>query len=126
MYDVLLPKNAVQIVRGTSKTLQLAVTDPQSKPVNLTGATIIMTVKNRVEDQKNIFQKTTADPTQVKITDSFGGIAQIFIQPTDTQFRDVKEYVFDVWVILPSGARYDVIPPTVFELTASVTSWPLT
>jgi hypothetical protein len=124
MEDVLLPKNSVQIIRGTSKTLQLSVVDSHHKPVNLTGATIIFTVKNRVEDRQNVIQKTTQDPTQVQITDPFGGIAQIFLVPADTQLRDVKQYVFDVWVILTSGARYAVVVPAIFDLQPGVTLWP--
>ena len=124
MDDVLLPKNSVQLIRGTSKTLQLSVVDSNRKPVNLSGATIIMTVKNTVDNLKNVFQKTTNDPTQILITDPFGGIAQIFINPSDTQYLDIKQYVFDVWVILTSGARYAVVPPTILDLQAGVTVWP--
>jgi hypothetical protein len=125
MDDVLLPKNSVQIIRGTSKTLQLSVVDSNRKPVNLTGTTIIMTVKETVDNHKNIFQKTTNVATQIQITDPFGGVAQIFITPADTQNLDIKQYVFDVWVILTSGARYAVVPPTIFDLQAGVTVWPV-
>lgn len=125
MDDVLLPKNSVQIIRGTSKTLQLTVVDSHRKPVNLTGTTIIMTVKDTVDNLRNVFQKTTADPTQILITDAFSGIAQIYINPSDTQNRDIKQYIFDIWVILTTGARYAVVPPTIFDLQAGVTIWPV-
>lgn len=121
MDDVLQPKNAVQIIRGTSKTLQLTVVDSVSKPVDLTGARVVMTVKDRFEDTKNVFQKTSDAGTQVLITDAKGGIAQIFINPADTQDREIKQYVFDVWVILSSGKRYAVVPPSIFDLQPGVT-----
>ena len=121
MNDILLPKNAIQVIRGTSKTLDLRVVDSHGKPVNLTGAAIILTVKNTVEDTRNIFQKTTANPSQVDVIDPYGGRAQIFITPDDTANRDIKQYVFDVWVILVTGARYAVVPPSIFDLQAGVT-----
>jgi hypothetical protein len=121
MDDVLQPKNAVQIIRGTSKTLQLSVVDSVNKPVDLTGARVVMTVKSRFEDVNNVFQKTSDFVAQVQITDAKGGIAQIFINPSDTNERDIKHYVFDVWVILASGKRYAVVPPSIFDLQPGVT-----
>lgn len=121
MDDVLLPKNAVQIIRGTSKTLQLSVADATGKPVDLTGSRIVMTVKSKFEDTTNVFQKTTDQATQVLITDARGGVAQVFINPADTQDREIKQYLFDVWVILSSGKRYAVVPPSIFDLQPGVT-----
>lgn len=121
---ILLPRNSVRVIRGTSKTLQLSVVDERNKPVNLTGATVVMTVKNQVDDLRNVFQKTSAFSSQVLIIDPFGGLANIFLQPADTQFLDIRQYVFDVWVIFPSNQRFAVVPPTIFDLQAGVTLLP--
>lgn len=120
MDDILLPKNAIQIVRGASKTLQLAVVGPECKPYNLTGGTLLMTVKDRVEDLNNVFQKSSANSSEILITDYYGGLANIFIQPVDTQNRDVREYVFDVWLLI-GGNQFVVIPPSIFDIQAAVT-----
>ena len=121
MDDVLLPKNAVQIIRGTSKTLVVTTTDSKGKPIDLTGARVIMTVKGRVEDTQNVFQKTTDVLTQVEVTDPKAGIAQIYISPSDTQTQEIKTYVFDVWVVLTSGKRYAAVPPSLFDIQPGVT-----
>lgn len=120
MDDILLPKNALQVIRGASRTLQLEVVGPDFKPYNLTGGTLVMTVKERVEDLQNLFQKSSVDSTQILITDYFGGLANIFIQPADTQNRDVQQYVFDVWLLI-GGKKFIVIPPSIFDIQAAVT-----
>jgi hypothetical protein len=121
---ILLPVNSLTVIRGASKTLQLSVSDQFGKPTNLTNALIVMTVKDRVEDLRHRLQKTSTDSTQVQIIDPFGGIAQIFLAPSDTKRWDIKPYVFDIWVFFTNGSSYVVIPPTTFDLQAGVTQWP--
>lgn len=122
---LLLPENAVTVIRGTSKTLELTVTDSNGSPVDLTGAKVVFTVKARVEDQIPLIQKTSDTLAQVTITSPTEGKAQIYLDAADTQTRDIKKYVFDVWVILSSGKRFAVVPPSVFEVQAGVTLLPL-
>lgn len=120
--SVLDPKNALQVIRGTSKTLLLTVADSSTaKPVNLTGARVIFTVKRRLEDQNPVIQKTSDYSTQVLLTTPTAGQAEIYLTPSDTQTLEVKDYVFDIWVVLASGKRYAVVPPSVFSLKAGVT-----
>lgn len=122
--DILAPENALLVIRGTSKTLKLSVVDDNGKPVDLTSAQIYMTVKQALGDVQNVFQKSTASSSQILITDPRGGTANIFLLPGDTQRLDIKPFVFDVWVILASGKRYAVVPPSVFEVQAGVTYLP--
>lgn len=121
MTDILQPKNGLIVIRGTSKTYTLTVTDASSKPVNLTGARVVFTVKQRLSDTQVVMQKTTDDPTQAVVTKPFAGEAEIYLTPADTKNLSPKQYVFDVWVVLTSGKRYAVIPPSTFELQAGVT-----
>jgi hypothetical protein len=121
---ILAPENAVQVIRGTSLTLNLTVVDASSNPVNLTGCSIYMTVKSSLSDITNLFQKSTQNGSQITITAPTAGQAQIYLLPSDTQTLDIRDYYFDVWVVLVSGARYAVIPPSTFTVQAGVTFLP--
>lgn len=118
---LLAPVNAVTVIRGSSKTFQLKVVDQLGKPVDLTGAALFFTVKEKLEDPYPLIQKKSSDPTQILITNPKGGVAQIYLQPQDTANRDPIEHVFDVWASLAGGKRYPVIPPSSFEIVAGVT-----
>lgn len=116
------PQNAVQIVRGSSKTFELTVLDVDGAAVNLTGARVLMSVKRAVTDARPVIQKDSAvGIAQVAITVPLAGRAEIYLEPSDTQTLDDREYVFDVWVVLASGKRYPVIAPSVLVVAPSVT-----
>lgn len=119
--SILLPENAVSIVRGTSKTLSLKVKDAAGNPVNLTGATVYFTVKQKAKDKYSLIQKISTDIAQVEIPNPTDGIAKIYISPEDTVSLATTRYMFDVWVILSSGDRYVVVAPSVFEVKDSIT-----
>jgi len=125
--DMLLPENAVEIVRGTSKTLELTIYDDdleKPEPVDITGATLIFTVKHRVEDAVPLIQKKSTDSAQIVLIAPREGRARIYLVPADTQNLEPKPYVFDVWLIL-TGKRYAVVAPSIFEVHAGVTLLPL-
>lgn len=116
------PENLIEIVRGTTKTFELEVKDSAGEFVDLTGATVVASVKCEIVDEHPIIQKSSdAGPGQVDITDPKLGKAKIKFVPSDTQTRDVGEYVFDVWVVLSSGARYVVVGPAPFKIKPGVT-----
>ena len=117
----ILPENAVSIIRGTSKTLEMLVTDSKGKPSDLTGAKVVLTVKETVGATNPIIQKISDFPAQAEITVPRSGIARIYLVPGDTQTLAIKQYVFDVWVILANAKRFAVIQPSVFEVQAGVT-----
>jgi hypothetical protein len=121
--EILLPENAIQVVRGSSQTLALSVVAASGKPFDLTTAVIYMTVKNTLDATMNVFQKTSANILQIEITDPRGGLANVYLVPADTQRLDIRPYVFDVWVVV-SANRYIVIPPSTFEVQAGVTFLP--
>jgi len=117
----ILPENALSLIRGTSKTLELVVTDADGKVVDLTGAKVVMTVKATVTDTNPLIQKSTDVPTQAELTVPREGKARIYLIPSDTQTLAIKQYVFDVWLVLSNGKRHAVVPPSVFEVQAGVT-----
>lgn len=116
------PKNALRIIRGTSKTLLVSVEDEDGEVVNLTGCRAIFSAKRDVRDPHCVIQKDSdRGITQVNITLPREGKFEVYLTPEDTQTLDVATYIFDVWVILVSGKRYAVIPPSLFEVDAGVT-----
>jgi hypothetical protein len=128
MTNILLPENAVSIYRGVSKTLKLTVaqTDEEGEvvPVDLTGASIYFTVKRDLKDTIPVIKKSTAQITEVEITDAYAGEANIFLNPLDTQNLEPGQYLFDVLAVLASGKRYVVVKVSIFEVLAGVTVIP--
>lgn len=118
---LLQEENAVSIVRGASRTFVLTVTDTNDKVVDLTGAVIYFTVKERVDDRSPVIFKSSVNPSDILITNPKGGVAEIYLNPADTKDKEAKEYVFDVWAALSSGKRYPVVDPSTFEIRPGVT-----
>jgi hypothetical protein len=116
-----LGPNALVLVRGASKTVELTIVGSDKKPVDLTGATLWFTVKERVEDRDPLILKRSTDGAQIAITQPFSGKAEIYLFPGDTAKLEPQEYVFDVWVVLANGKRYPVIPPSTLAIVPSVT-----
>lgn len=115
-------ENELEVVRGTSKILELHVEDGEGVNVDITGARIVMTVKCRIEDQHPVIQKDSdVGITEIEITDGPNGIAQIKLNPTDTQNLDTGKYIFDVWIVLPSGEKHLIVGPATFKIVAGVT-----
>lgn len=119
-----LPANGISFIKGTSKTLELTITDAFDEAVDITGSRVIFSVKTLLTDPAPLIQKTSDTVAEVDITAPRLGKAQIFLSPSDTAGLDSQDYVFDVWVILSSGKRYAVIPPSTFRLEPSVTIIP--
>lgn len=125
MTSLLLPANAIQIIRGASRTVELAVTDDTGAPVDLTGAKVYLSVKSSPTDARPLIQKVSTDSTQVEITTPREGKAKIYFVPADTQNLDPHEYTFDVWAVLASGKRYPIIEPSIFAVQPGVSFIPL-
>ena len=118
----ILPENALTVIRGASKTLEMTVTDADTGlAADLTGGRVVLTVKEAVTDTMPVIQKVSDEVTQAEITQPRKGIARIYLVPGDTQNLTLKDDVFDVWVILASGKRYPVVQPSVFTVQPGVT-----
>jgi len=118
-------ENEIEIVRGTSKNFELSVCDDAGAFVDLTGARLIATVKCDLrEDRISIQKDSQVGPAEIEIYTQTGdtlGKALIKFAPSDTQNLDPGEYIFDVWVILSSGARHIVVGPDPFIIERGVT-----
>jgi hypothetical protein len=125
MARILNTENSIEMFRGTSKTFDLSVVDDSGLPVDLTGAVLYFTVKERIDDPLPLVQKKSSDALQIDIYDPRAGKARIYLEPGDTQNLALKPRFFDVWAVLVSGRRYVVIPPSDFILQPTVTVLPV-
>ncbi len=124
MTDILLPKNALTVIRGESKTVKLSVFNPDGSPKNIVSGRLIMSVKKTVRDTTALIQKTTDVATEILITRASAGEAEIYLQPSDTKHLDIREYIFDVWLVITENTvekRYAVITPSIIDLQPGVT-----
>lgn len=117
---------AIQIYKGQSKNLRLFVLDKKTRqPVDLTGASIYLTVKSKVASADVILRKTSADILEINIDQPLAGQALIYFTPVDTLNLECRGYVFDVWVVLNTGARHLVVTPSEFIVKATVGVLPI-
>lgn len=124
--SLLLSETGLEVIRGTTKTLQLTVVDLDDVPYDLTSARILFSVKRDVSDPTPIIQKDSVISAQAVLVQPKIGVAEIYLKPADTQNLDSTiDYVFDVWVITVSGERFAVVPPSVFKVKDTVTRIPL-
>lgn len=119
--------SAITITRGEHMTIALpAVVDDQKVAIDLTGAKVWFTVKNRVEDTSPAISKRNtlaggAD-TEVLIVTPLEGLVEIYLIPTDTTNLTATTYIADVWVELASGKRWPIMRRRAFTIEASVTT----
>lgn len=105
----------VKVVRGTTNTFKITVTDAAGDPYILPdGGKLLFGVKKRVEDESYIFVKS--------VTSGESGVYTITLDPCDTELCECCDYIYDV------GAQvgvdfYSVIPASTFTVCKNVTKW---
>lgn len=119
----LMPQSGLDLYRGSSRTMDLAVVDENGDPQDLTGSKLFFTVKLHETDELSLIQKTSDASDEIEIVSALEGLARVYIVPDDTKTLMPREYVFDVWIQLPSGSRHVVIPPSTFLVNAAVTTF---
>lgn len=105
----------VEIIRGTTNTLQIDVVDATGTPYEIgTGETIVFGIKRNITD---------AEPFLVKVAYVDGaGIYSVRLFPEDTEGLSCGKYIYDVG--MKAGANYfNIIEPSPFVIKPEVTSW---
>ena len=120
--------NKITLAQGASRTITVVCKDEDGNLVNLDGASIYMTARHRTNDTSAvIYKRNTAaggSDAEIEILDqsTYLGYYRIKLVPTDTRLLRVdRDYVWDSWVVLASGAYYQAIPRDSLVLLASVT-----
>lgn len=117
----------ISMIRGDTLTLRLTVTDDDSELFDLTGSTLHFRVKQKVTDaDPALIIKSSALATEIEIllpqTDiTKKGRADIKLGPSDTDSLTPGNYVYDVWIVLSTGAEHVVIKPSRFRIEQAVT-----
>lgn len=106
-------RQKIEIVRGTTNTLALSVTDADGNAYTLAdGELLIFGVKEKPEDEELLIQKT--------ITDCTDGVAMVELSPDDTIGLKYGRYIYDVG--LESGEDYhNIIPASPFVIQPNIT-----
>lgn len=124
--------NALQVVRGATRTYDLAISADTpgavdtGPPSDLTGARLLLSVKRERTDPAPLFVKdSAAPPSGIVITDARGGLATVTFAPADTQNLDPGFYLYDLWVVFADASRVPVIPESTLEVLSSITRIPL-
>ena len=109
--------NVITVRQGDSFALNLDVNDG-CKPVNLTGAMVLMQVRDK--DGGDLIFSVSGTPVDV-----LHGKVALLITPTETA-APVGDYVTDIQVTGADGSVNTIFPPDVnkigiFRITAQVT-----
>ncbi len=114
--------NALRLVQGATKKLLVRVRDHSGRPVALTSADVIMTVRRAAGTDPLIEKKVGAG---VEITDPAKGIARVTLDVADTTGLAAGSYRYDVWVVLvgPPEERYAVVRFAELVVVDSVTEF---
>ena len=108
-----MTKQDVEIYRGDNRTFKVTVKDGDGNAVNITGASIIFSVKEKIGDTGYNFQKKNTaaggGDSQIKITDAVNGIYEVYIVPTDTQTLDIGNYEYDSELTTATSKVYTVV-----------------
>ena len=108
-------KQDIEIIRGTSNTFEVEVTDANGEPYTLaSGESIIFGVKKRATHMDYVLKKV--------VTESTDGVCTVILAPEDTASLPFGKYFFDVG--LQSGAAfYNIIGCSEFIISENITKW---
>jgi hypothetical protein len=108
-----LGSEEITIYKGENKTFCLTVLDGNRDAYNLTGATLTLTVRPEICDNRVTFTKVSTDTDQIEIqSPPTDGLAHVKFVPADTEDLDHGTYAYDVWITLPSGNTQIIITPS--------------
>lgn len=104
----------IEIVRGTTKTFAITVTDSNNDLYTLEdGETVVFGVKRRPEDESPVILKTATSGTD--------GVYAVTLAPADTENLPFGKYFFDAGIL--SGVNYhNIIEPSPFHILPNATS----
>lgn len=111
---VQVPFVQLEMVRGDTPVWELAVTDKNGAPYDISGSTIWMTAKNNIDDTDlaAIFQLSTTTG-EITLTTPLSGLAQIIPTAAATSglTADAQLY-YDIQVRTPANRTFTVVKGT--------------
>lgn len=105
--------NSIQIIRGTTNTFGITITDANGDPYTLQeGEALLFGVKKRAKDEDYTFKKNAVAGEN--------GAYSVKVEPSDTEGLDFGRYFYDVG--LQSGTDFfNVIPCSPFDICENIT-----
>ncbi len=94
--------NTIRVVQGATKKLIVRVRDHEGRPVSLTDANVIMTVRQAAGTDPLIEKKVDGG---VVLVDPSKGVARVTLDASDTLLLEAGTYRYDIWVDLPGTPR---------------------
>lgn len=109
-----LEVNKITMFIRDDRTLSVSVNTDDGTPVDLTGAKLWFTVKERSSDtdlqalisKKNL--EAGGSDTQIKVISASTGKAEIYIVPADTLSVNPGTYLYDIQVTLANTKTYTI------------------
>lgn len=109
-----MAQQTISIIRGTTNTFGISLTDEYGSPVLLEeGQEIVFGVKKKVTDVDCLFVKRT--------TGLVDDVYCFTIDPSDTIDLDVGKYYYDVGIQHGDSIYYNAIESSTFNLEQNIT-----
>ena len=110
---------SLDIAQSANRTYKLDVGQ------DITGATLFFSVRNaevRTESTAGtpLIAKTSADSSEINITDAANGLADIFVVPNDTKELPPGRYAYDVWIKQVGSTQLQIVEAGTFEIKTRV------
>lgn len=90
-------RKPIEVYRGDSKTISIAIVDADGSAVDISGASAVFTARNRENDSTAIIEKS------LTITDAVNGKMRLDLTPTETTIS-TKSYPADIELTLSDGS----------------------
>lgn len=104
----------ISIVRGTTNSFGIAVTDEDGTPYTLeTDQVLVFGIKKKPTDLERVLVKT--------ITHTVNGEYYLELTPADTRDIEPGKYFYDVGMQQGESVFYNVIEASVFEIKPNIT-----
>lgn len=114
--------NAVRLVRGQTKKLNVSIKTTDGRPAKLQGAKLYMSV-SRGPDEDVLIAKTL--DSGIEVVDLAKAEARITLTSTETDLLTEGVYRYDIWIELAGTPpeRYPVVVSAEIQVLDSVTSF---
>lgn len=106
-------KHDLSIVRGTSNSFGITVTDAEGDVFTLeTGQVLVFALKKRPKDEERVLVKP--------ITHAVNGEYYLELTPADTADLEPGKYFYDVGMQQGVNVFYNIIEASVFEIKPNI------
>lgn len=112
---------ASRMFKGDDRTFRLTVKDQTCQIVDLTGSSLIFTVKAFATDPTPAIQKSSMVAGEIDIIDPVNGVAEINILPSDTANLETGQYVFDIQ-LTTAASKIHTLLTGVLEICQDITN----